>query len=130
MVAPGPVVLEKESFVDGWTTTEKEPAYSISSPGASGAGELKRNHGLKWFYFFNIFQTPRHRIVWLFSIVCLRRVFFMTNGTSMVFCCCCHCFLHIHEHSDFFSSCHTSTLNVLGLFRYTSRMYCRRNSGK
>ena len=40
LVAIGPVVLEEKSFeiVDGRTT---EPAYTISSPGAFGSGELK-----------------------------------------------------------------------------------------
>ena len=37
----GPVVSEEKSFeiVDGWTT---EPAYTISSPGAFGSGEIKK----------------------------------------------------------------------------------------
>ena len=40
LVAIGPVVSEENSFeiVDGRTT---EPAYTISSPGAFGSGELK-----------------------------------------------------------------------------------------
>ena len=40
MVAIGPVVSEEKSFeiVDGRRT---EPAYTISSPGAFGSGELK-----------------------------------------------------------------------------------------
>ena len=51
LVAIGPVVSEEKSFeiVDGrrrrtdgrWTT---EPAYTISSPGAFGSGELKYGH--------------------------------------------------------------------------------------
>ena len=50
LVAIGPVVSEEKSFeiVDGWTdgrTTDDgrttEPAYTISSPGAFGSGELK-----------------------------------------------------------------------------------------
>ena len=41
LVAIGPVVSEEKSFetVDGRRTTE--PAYTISSPGALGSGELK-----------------------------------------------------------------------------------------
>ena len=41
LVAIGPVVSEVKSFeiVDGRRTTE--PAYTISSPGAFGSGELK-----------------------------------------------------------------------------------------
>ena len=41
LVAIGPVVSEEKSFeiVDGRTT---EPAYTISSPGAFGSGELKK----------------------------------------------------------------------------------------
>ena len=44
----GPVVSEEKSFaiVDGRTT---EPAYTISSPGAFGSGELKK---LFFFFFF------------------------------------------------------------------------------
>ena len=47
LVAIGPVVSEEESFeiVDGRTTDGRrttEPAYTISSPGAFGSGELKR----------------------------------------------------------------------------------------
>ena len=40
LVTIGPVVSEEKSFeiVDGQTT---EPAYTISSPGAFGSGELK-----------------------------------------------------------------------------------------
>ena len=40
LITIGPVVLEDKSFeiVDGRTT---EPAYTISSPGAFGSGELK-----------------------------------------------------------------------------------------
>ena len=48
LVAIGPVVSEEKSFeiVDGRRTTydgrrTKEPAYTISSPGAFGSGELK-----------------------------------------------------------------------------------------
>ena len=53
LVAIGPVVSEEKSFeiVDGWRTTDDvrrtdgrrttEPAYTISSPGAFGSGELK-----------------------------------------------------------------------------------------
>ena len=53
MVAIGPVVSEEKSFeiVDGRRTTDgrttddgrrtTEPAYTISSPGAFGSGELK-----------------------------------------------------------------------------------------
>ena len=56
MVAIGPVVSEEKSFeiVDGRTTDGRrttEPAYTISSPGAFGSGELKtcvhsRGHNL------------------------------------------------------------------------------------
>ena len=47
LVAIGPVVSEEKSFeiVDGRTTDGRrttEPAYTISSPGAFGSGELKR----------------------------------------------------------------------------------------
>ena len=52
LVAIGPVVSEEKSFeiVDGRRTTydgrtdgrTTEPAYTISSPGAFGSGELKR----------------------------------------------------------------------------------------
>ena len=54
MVAIGPVVSEEKSFeiVDGRRTTDgrttddgrrtTEPAYTISSPGAFGSGELKK----------------------------------------------------------------------------------------
>ena len=46
MVAIGPVVSEEKSFeiVDGRRTDDgrtTEPAYTISSPGAFGSGELK-----------------------------------------------------------------------------------------
>ena len=46
LVKIGPVVSEEESFeiVDGRTTDKgrtTEPAYTISSPGAFGSGELK-----------------------------------------------------------------------------------------
>ena len=39
----GPVVSEEKSFeiVDGRRRTTTEPAYTISSPGAFGSGELK-----------------------------------------------------------------------------------------
>ena len=52
LVAIGPVVSEEKSFeiVDGRRTTDgqtdgrtTEPAYTISSPGAFGSGELKRS---------------------------------------------------------------------------------------
>ena len=41
LVTIGPVVSEEKSFeiIDGWRT---EPAYTISSPGAFGLGELKK----------------------------------------------------------------------------------------
>ena len=44
LVTIGPVVSEEKSFeiMDGWRTME--PAYTISSPGAFGSGELK-NYG-------------------------------------------------------------------------------------
>ena len=47
MVAIGPVVSEEKLFeiVDGRTTDGRrttEPAYTISSPGAFGSGELKK----------------------------------------------------------------------------------------
>ena len=48
LVAIRPVVSEKKSFeiVDGRTTIDgrrtTEPAYTISSPGAFGSGELKK----------------------------------------------------------------------------------------
>ena len=45
LVAIGPVVSEEKSFeiVDGRTDDRRttEPAYTISSPGAFGSGELK-----------------------------------------------------------------------------------------
>ena len=51
LVAIGPVVSEKKSFeiVDGRTTDGRrttEPAYTISSPGAFGSGELKSDINL------------------------------------------------------------------------------------
>ena len=49
LVAIGPVVLEEKSFeiVDGRRTDRRttEPAYTISSPGAFGSGELKTQRG-------------------------------------------------------------------------------------
>ena len=47
LVKIGPVVSEEKSFeiVDGRTT---EPAYTISSPGAFGSGELKRAWHTYW----------------------------------------------------------------------------------
>ena len=49
LVKIGPVVLEEKSFeiVDGRTT---EPAYTKSSPGAFGSGELKMQSS--WFSFY------------------------------------------------------------------------------
>ena len=45
LVAIGPVVSEEKSFeIVDWRTTDgrkTEPAYTISSPGAFGSGELK-----------------------------------------------------------------------------------------
>ena len=43
LVTIGPVVSEEKSFeiVDGRRRTTTEPAYTISSPGAFGSGELK-----------------------------------------------------------------------------------------
>ena len=45
LVTIGPVVSEEKSFeiVDGRRRTT-EPAYTISSPGAFGSGELKKNN--------------------------------------------------------------------------------------
>ena len=48
LVAIGPVVSEEKSFeiVDGRTTDGRrttEPSHPISSPGAFGSGELKKN---------------------------------------------------------------------------------------
>ena len=57
LVAIGQVVLEEKSFeiVDGQTTDGRttEPAYTISSPGAFGSGELKSELGLTLTFFMS-----------------------------------------------------------------------------
>ena len=64
LVAIRPVVSEEKSFeiVDGRTTDDgrrtTEPAYTISSPGAFGSGELKKTRSKSIFrtQFFKFFQ--------------------------------------------------------------------------
>ena len=55
LVAIGPVVSEEKSFeiVDGRRTDRRttEPAYTISSPGAFGSGELKSPDNLPEFEY-------------------------------------------------------------------------------
>ena len=56
LVAIGPVVSEEKSFeiVDGRTDRRTtEPAYTISSPGAFGSGELK----IFWRMMINIYNN-------------------------------------------------------------------------
>ena len=57
LITIGPVVSEKKSFeiVDGPTADRRwatEPAYTISSPGAFGSGELTCSH---WEFLSSIF---------------------------------------------------------------------------
>ena len=68
LVTIGPVVSEEKSFeiVDGRRTTTDdgrrrttEPAYTISSPGAFGSGELKTVGGLDYTNFKLDRQTDR-----------------------------------------------------------------------
>ena len=60
-IAIGPVVSEEKSFeiVDGRTT---EPAYTMSSPGAFGSGELKwLKSNYIWGQFFVTHRTNIER---------------------------------------------------------------------
>ena len=64
LVAIGPVVSEKSfEIVDGRRTTydgrTTEPAYTISSPGAFGSGELKFHAEEVVYSFFSIFSSGK-----------------------------------------------------------------------
>ena len=62
LVAISPVVLEEKSFeiVDGRTTDGRrttEPAYTISSPGAFGSGELKTWQTIMMGFFSQVYAA-------------------------------------------------------------------------
>ena len=64
----GPVVSEEKSFeiVDGQTT---EPAYTISSPGAFGSGELKRAFEGELKLAFDLYREVLTSLRFTFSMI-------------------------------------------------------------
>ena len=120
LVAIDPVVAEEKSFeiVDGRQTDDgrtTEPAYTISSPGAFGSGELKRGHCSlnhqkkithkvwKWELLV-LYATHRHDLFYIavkyhdyIPPIVKSEVLYYNNNLSSVWA------LHIHDRVQKFS---------------------------